>query len=285
MNAPVAAATRLRQRTAITLARAPEGYDAFVVADLVRALAREAENRAVALTFVARDSIRAQNFVDALAFAAPEIEALNLPAWDCQPYDRVSPTAAIASARMTALARLALTRGAQERPRVLVATVNAMTQRVPPRAYVAKVALSIAPGNALSMSDLVVWLESNGFSRASLVRDVGDYAQRGGILDLYPPALAQPLRLDFFGDTLESIRPFDPEIATQHRATALARPHADERSATDDRHDPPLPPGLRRRVRRGAARRDRLRGGQRGPPGHRPRTLAAAVLRKARHFV
>ena len=211
MNAPVAAATRLRQRTAITLARAPEGYDAFVVADLVRALAREAENRAVALTFVARDSIRAQNFIDALAFAAPEIEALNLPAWDCQPYDRVSPTAAIASARMTALARLALTRGAQERPRVLVATVNAMTQRVPPRPYVAKVALSVAPGNALNMSDLVAWLESNGFSRSSLVRDVGDYAQRGGILDLYPPALAQPLRLDFFGDTLESIRPFDPE--------------------------------------------------------------------------
>lgn len=211
MNAPVAAATRLRQRTAITLARAPEGYDAFVVADLVRALAREAENRSVALTFVARDSMRAQNFVDALGFAAPEIEALTLPAWDCQPYDRVSPSAAIAAARMTALARLALTRGAEARPRILVATVNAMTQRVPPRAYLAKAALSIAPGNALDMADLVVWLESNGFSRASLVRDVGDYAQRGGILDLYPPALAAPLRLDFFGDTLESIRPFDPE--------------------------------------------------------------------------
>ncbi len=211
MNAPVAAATRLRQPTAITLARTPEGFDAFVVADLTRALARDAERRAVALTFLARDSLRAQSFVEALAFAAPEIEALVLPAWDCQPYDRVSPNAAIAAQRMTALARLALTRGAAERPRILVATVNAITQRVPPRAYLAKAALSVAAGNVLNMETLVGWLESNGFSRASLVRDVGDYAQRGGILDLYAPALPSPIRLDFFGDTLESIRPFDPE--------------------------------------------------------------------------
>jgi transcription-repair coupling factor (superfamily II helicase) len=211
MNAPVAAATRLRQPTAITLAHAPEGFDAFVVADLVRALARDAERRAVALTFLARDSLRAQSFVEALAFAAPEIEALTLPAWDCQPYDRVSPNTGVAAQRMTALARLALTRGAAERPRILVATVNAITQRVPPRAYLAKAALSVAPGNVLNMETLVGWLESNGFARASLVRDVGDYAQRGGILDLFPPALAAPLRLDFFGDTLESIRAFDPE--------------------------------------------------------------------------
>jgi transcription-repair coupling factor (superfamily II helicase) len=211
VNAPVAAATRLRQPTAITLARAPEGYDAFVVADLVRSVAREAEARAVALTFVARDSLRAQNFIDALAFAAPEIEALLLPAWDCQPYDRVSPTPAVAAQRMTTLARLALTRGAEARPRVLVATVSALTQRVPPRAWLAKAALSVAPGNVLNMETLIGWLSSNGFARASLVRDVGDFAQRGGILDLYAPALPTPVRLDFFGDTLESIRAFDPE--------------------------------------------------------------------------
>jgi transcription-repair coupling factor (superfamily II helicase) len=219
VNAPVAAATRLRQPTAITLAHAPEGYDAFVVADLARALAREAETRAVALTFLARDSIRAQNFIDALAFAAPEIEALLFPAWDCQPYDRVSPNAAIAAARMAALARLALTKGARERPRILVTTVSALAQRVPPRSYISKAALSVAPGNVLPMETLVGWLESNGFSRASLVRDVGDYAQRGGVLDLYAPALPSPIRLDFFGDALESIRPFDPE--TQRSAGSL----------------------------------------------------------------
>ena len=71
------------------------------------------------------------------------------------------------------------------------------------------------------MEDLALWLEANGYSRASTVRDVGDYASRGGILDLYPPGAAAPVRLDFFGDTLESIRAFDPE--TQRSTSNCAR--------------------------------------------------------------
>ena len=98
---------RLEEGGAVTLARAPEGYDAFVVAELTRALAKDGEQRAVTLAFVARDGLRAQAFIDALSFAAPEIEALYFPSWDCQPYDRVSPNAAISAERMTVLARLA----------------------------------------------------------------------------------------------------------------------------------------------------------------------------------
>ena len=177
--------SRSRRGGAVTLARAPEGFDAFVVADLARALAREAESRAVALTFVARDSLRAQSFIDALAFAAPEIEALYLPGWDCQPYDRVSPNAAIAAQRMTALARLALTRGALERPRVLVATVNAHDAAPPAEGVRRGGGFFGGAGQQRATWRISrVWLESNGFSRAAVVRDVGDYAQRGGILDL-----------------------------------------------------------------------------------------------------
>ena len=55
------------------------------------------------------------------------------------------------------------------------------------------------------------WLELNGFNRASTVREPGDYAVRGGIVDLFAPGMAEPVRLDFFGDTLESIRSFDAE--------------------------------------------------------------------------
>ena len=108
---PIAAAIRrLEEGGAVTLARAPEGYDAFIVAELTRALAKDGEQRAVTLAFVARDSLRAQAFIDALSFAAPEIEALYLPSWDCQPYDRVSPNAAVSAERMTVLARLAKSR-------------------------------------------------------------------------------------------------------------------------------------------------------------------------------
>src|SRR5208282_334489 len=101
------AVRRLSEGGAVMLAHAPEGYDAFVVAELTRALARAGEQRAVTLAFVARDSLRAQAFIDALSFAAPEIEALHLQSWDCQPYDRVSPNAGVSAERMTALARLA----------------------------------------------------------------------------------------------------------------------------------------------------------------------------------
>ena len=224
----------LRKAGSLTLAEAPDGFDALLAADLVRGLARDAEDRAAALVHVARDGQRSRAFVEALAFFAPEIEALEFPAWDCQPYDRVSPTAAIASRRMTALSRLSRTRSSVERPRVLCVTVNGLVQRTPPIKWMQAESVSAAPGNALRMDDLARWLETNGFLRSSTVRETGEYALRGGILDLQAPGMAAPLRLDFFGDTLESIRTFDPETPAHHGANALARSRADERSYADD---------------------------------------------------
>ncbi|TAL81425.1 MAG: transcription-repair coupling factor [Beijerinckiaceae bacterium] len=205
------AIAELARGGALTLASLPDGYDAFCFADLARALAPSAERRAVVAVHVARDTQRAHAFGEVLRFAAPDIEILEFPGWDCQPYDRVSPNAAIAARRMTILSRLARSRTGLERPRILSTTVNALLQRVPPLDMIAAVSFSAAPGNAVDMDGLVQWLETNGFSRASAVRDTGDYAVRGGILDLYAPAMPEPVRLDFFGDTLESIRTFDPE--------------------------------------------------------------------------
>lgn len=202
---------RLAKPGATTLASAPDGFDAFVVADLARLLTRAGESRAAVLVHVARDGQRSRAFQEALAFAAPHIEALDFPAWDCQPYDRASPNPAVSARRMTVLARLARTRSSSEKPRVLCATVNGLLQRVPPRARMAAETFSAAPGNSVDMDELVRWLEINGFGRSSTVRDTGEYAVRGGILDLYAPGTPAPVRLDFFGDTLESIRSFDPE--------------------------------------------------------------------------
>ncbi|MHB8885176.1 MAG: transcription-repair coupling factor [Methylovirgula sp.] len=205
------AIAELAKGGALTLSSVPDGYDAFCFADLTRALTPSAERRAVVAVHVARDAQRAHAFNEALRFAAPEIEILDFPAWDCQPYDRVSPNAAIAARRMTVLSRLARSRTSLERPRILSTTINALLQRVPPLDKIAADTFSAAPGNAVDMDGLVHWLESNGFSRASAVRDTGEYAVRGGILDLFAPAMPEPVRLDFFGDTLESIRSFDPE--------------------------------------------------------------------------
>ncbi len=200
----------LKKGQGLTLAGVPEGFDALVTGDLARGLAGAVEGPAV-LVHVARDGLRQQTLQNALQFIAPEIEVLAFPAWDCQPYDRVSPNNGVTAQRMTTLARLARSKTSEERPRILSTTVNALVQRVPPRARIAAETFSAAPGNMVDTNQLVAWLETNGFLRTGTVRDTGEYAVRGGIIDLYPAGHPNPVRLDFFGDTLESIRSFDPE--------------------------------------------------------------------------
>src|SRR4051794_27222479 len=200
----------LKKGESLTLSSVPDGFDALVVSDLARGLGGLIDGPAV-LVHVARDGQRQQTLQNALGFIAPDIEVLTFPAWDCQPYDRVSPNAGIAAQRMTTLARLARSKTSEEKPRILSTTVNALVQRVPPRARIAAETFSAAPGNVVDTNQLVAWLEANGFLRTGTVRDTGEYAVRGGIIDLYPAGLPNPVRLDFFGDTLESIRSFDPE--------------------------------------------------------------------------
>jgi transcription-repair coupling factor (superfamily II helicase) len=194
----------------LTLANVADGAEGLVLSDLARAIAAKPDAPATSLTVICRDGQRLAQLSRALAFFAPDIATLEFPAWDCQPYDRVSPHAGFVAQRMTTLARLARLKG-REGGSILLTTVNAVLQRVPQKALLATQTLSAAPGNMLAMDGIVKWLELNGFLRASTVREPGDYAVRGGILDLFAPGMHEPVRLDFFGDTLESIRSFDPE--------------------------------------------------------------------------
>ena len=194
----------------LTLSGVADGAEGLVVADLARAVAARTNAPATSLLVICRDGPRMAALARALAFFAPELAVLEFPSWDCLPYDRVSPHAGVVAQRMTAMSRLARIKG-NDRPSVLLTTVNAALQRVPAKAVVATQSLSAAPGNVIAMEGITRWLELNGFSRASTVREPGDYAVRGGIIDLYAPGMAEPVRLDFFGDTLETIRSFDPE--------------------------------------------------------------------------
>jgi transcription-repair coupling factor (superfamily II helicase) len=194
---------------ALTLAGVADGAEGLVVADLARALAARPDAPATTLTIVCRDGPRMAALAQALTFFAPGLAVIAFPAWDCLPYDRVSPHAGVVAERMAALSRLAGGRAAA--PSVLLTTVNAVLQRVPAKDLVARQSLAAAPGNAIPMQKIVDWLDLNGFLRASTVREPGDYAVRGGIVDLFAPGMHEPVRLDFFGDTLESIRSFDPE--------------------------------------------------------------------------
>ncbi len=200
----------LRLGKPLTLAQVADGAEGLVLADLARSVAARSHAPAISLAVICRDGQRMAQLTRALAFFGPDILAMEFPAWDCLPYDRVSPNASVVAQRMTALSRLARVKG-RDRPSVLLTTVNAALQRVPAREFVATHALSVAPGNVIGMAGVVQWLELNGFSRASTVREPGDYAVRGGILDLYPPGMDSPVRFDFFGDALETIRTFDAQ--------------------------------------------------------------------------
>src|ERR1700761_6953682 len=195
---------------ALTLANVAEGAEGLVISDLARAVAARAKKPAISLAVVCRDGPRMQQLARSLEFFAPDLPVLQFPAWDCQPYDRVSPHGGILAQRLTTLARLARLTGSAK-PLIVLTTVNAIVQRVPARAIVAAQALSVAPGHVVPMDSIVAWLEHNGYNRSSTVREPGEYAVRGGILDLFPAGLDQPVRFDFFGDSLESIRSFDAE--------------------------------------------------------------------------
>lgn len=181
------------------IANAPEGLDALLLA--------EAALRAPRLRLhVCRDDARMAQLSQALAFFAPEVEVLTFPAWDCLPYDRVSPHRDIVARRLATLARLR--EGGFKG--VVLTTVNALLQRVPPSSHFEGRSLVASPGDRLESEQLVAFLAENGYQRVSTVGEPGEYALRGGILDLFPPAREEPLRLDFFGDELETIRRFDP---------------------------------------------------------------------------
>jgi transcription-repair coupling factor (superfamily II helicase) len=192
------------------LAQVADGAEGLVLADLARAIAASKAAPAVSIAVICRDGQRMATLSRAVSFFGPDIEVMEFPAWDCLPYDRVSPNAATVAQRMTTLSRLARVKG-RDKPSVLLTTVNAALQRVPARDFVATHALSVALGNVIGMQGVISWLELNGFIRASTVREPGEYAVRGGILDLYPPGMDMPVRLDFFGDSLETIRAFDAQ--------------------------------------------------------------------------
>jgi transcription-repair coupling factor (superfamily II helicase) len=195
----------------VRLFGAPEGHDAAAIGALL------AGSSAPAWLHICRDDGRMARFAAAVAFFHPQLNVLSFPAWDCLPYDRVSPNADIVSRRIDVLTRLAS--GNEKQPFVLLTTVNAIVQRVPPRKLFDGRVLRLGPGGRIPLDRLQGFFRNNGYIRTDTVREPGEYAVRGGIVDLWPSGAQQPIRLDFFGDTLESLRGFDP--LTQRSSGAL----------------------------------------------------------------
>ncbi len=198
----------------VTLAGAPEGQDARVLADLARSLG------GTPLLHIAADDARASRLTDLIGFFAPDVQVLGFPAWDCLPYDRVSPNAEIISRRIHTLGRLGEPSD-ESNPRLVIATVGSVTQRLIPPDSIADARFSATGGDRLDMQALRAYLSRNGYSKAETVREPGEFAVRGGIFDLFPPGQDEPIRIDLFGDEIDALRTFDP--STQRTTGNLDR--------------------------------------------------------------
>ncbi len=186
----------------------PQGMQGIVLAELAQSHRSEAPDAPVSLVFVARDGPRMQRLADVLRQIMPGHPVLTLPAWDCLPYDRVSPNAITIAARMNALATLASpkTSGA-----IVLTAANALFQRLPPRRIVSEMSFEAEAGAVVESGGLVDWATANGYLRVPTVREAGEFTVRGGLIDLFPAGRDAPLRFDFFGSVLETIRTFDPD--------------------------------------------------------------------------
>ena len=197
------------------LAGVPEALEARVIAGLATG------GTGSRVLHIARDDARLARLAEGLAFFAPELPVLLLPAWDCLPYDRVSPVSDIVAERVDTMTRLANGDASAECPTVVLTTVSAALQRLPARAVWREASFDAAPGEPIDLDGLTGFLVRNGYRRASTVREPGEFAIRGGIVDLFPPGPDRPVRLDLFGDTLEGIRSFD--AGTQRTTGTLDR--------------------------------------------------------------
>src|SRR5580704_10011894 len=167
----------------MTLFGAPEGHDAASIGGLLAA------GKAQTWLHVCRDDGRMARFAAALGFFHPRLTVLTFPAWDCLPYDRVSPNGEIVSRRIDTLTRLAT---APPDKLVVLTTVNALVQRVPPRRLFDGRVLTLRTGGRVGLDRLQSFFRNNGYIRTDTVRESGEFAIRGGIVDLYPAGAAEP---------------------------------------------------------------------------------------------
>ncbi|ALE03801.1 transcription-repair coupling factor [Bartonella ancashensis] len=160
--------------------------------------------------YVLRDETKITYLQKILNFIDPHLPVFNFPSWDCLPYDRVSPGILVTARRLSALTNI-LNLHKNPCSAIILTTANAIIQKLPPRTIVENQAIHMRVGQCVDMNDIIHYLERNSFERVSIVRDVGEFAVRGGIIDIFPPSESNPLRLDFFGNTLETVRTFDVE--------------------------------------------------------------------------
>src|SRR5436309_4682571 len=209
----------------VSIDASPEG----LVAVRLLEWARAAGSRG--LIHVARSESRAQRLVRALGGLAPQLEVLMLLPWDCLPYDRAGPSREIMGGRIAALARLSEPIDA---PHLLMTTIDAAMQRVPPRRVWCNASLILSIGDVLRLDQLETYLRRVGYALDDRVDGAGEAAIRGEVIDIFPAGADMPVRLDHDEGRIVGMRQFNPVTQrTTNEISELRLDPASEVGVTD----------------------------------------------------
>jgi transcription-repair coupling factor (superfamily II helicase) len=192
-----------KKGTSLTIGNLPHAAEPYFMADFI---CRAPKGQT--FLFITQEGQFMDDFAQEVQEFFPNLSIFSFPDWDCLPYDRISPSAKILSDRIETLSTLFY---ASKESRLIITTPLGLIQRLPPKDYFLNQTLTLKIGVDYDPKNLLKYLTENGYERSEVVRQPGQYAVRGGLVDCFPTGFASPFRLDFFGDTLESIKSFDVE--------------------------------------------------------------------------
>jgi len=189
-----------------TLPRPPGSADALLLAQLA-----EREKAAGRITaIVTSDATDAQRLLEEISFFAPDLRCALFPDWETLPYDSFSPHQDLISERLATLWRISQRDKAQGADVVLVPATTALYRLAPPR-FLAAYTFEFKAKQKLDEAKLKAQLTLAGYSHVTQVVSPGEYAVRGGLIDLFPMGSQVPFRVDLFDNEIDSIRTFDPD--------------------------------------------------------------------------
>ncbi len=181
-----------------------EGFESFIIKEWWR---KSPKN----IVFIAHSEEKAQLTYQQLKTLLPAAPLLLFPAWDCLPYDRISPNNEIITERLLTLQAL---QSQSNQPAIIITSVNAFLQKLPPRTALQQQSLKLSIGDKLQSEEFIHLLMEKGYYRTDTVRETAEFAVRGDIIDLYPIGVEAPVRIDLFGDEIERLRYFNPASQT-----------------------------------------------------------------------
>jgi len=204
----------------IYLTNVSDGSKAYILSQIYKNFHKKNKD---CLIFITNNNNNISSISRSIKFLYKNVNIIEFPEWDCTPYDRISPSKEVVSKRINALNNLKKINSSKKNNFILITTINALMQKIPDNNDI-YTTFDITKGTNVNFNSLIDFLINFGYEKVSTVIEKGSYAVRGGIIDIFPPNYINPIRIDFFGDEVESIKSFnytDQKTISMHNNVTL----------------------------------------------------------------